>query len=90
MLEADYLLHLDRDAMNAAARAGNPCIESFCNACFSGEYPTGDITPDVLAKIEGERRTSQKVFTFENGNVRPTPAAPKKGEPTPEGTAAIS
>ncbi len=64
VLEADYLLYLDRDAMNAAARAGNPCVEEFCNACFTGDYPTGDITPEVLAKIEGERKTAQRVFTF--------------------------
>jgi len=64
LLEADYLLYLDREAMNAAAKAGNPCVEKFCNACFTGDYPTGDITPEVLAAIEGERAASQKVFAF--------------------------
>jgi amidophosphoribosyltransferase len=65
LLEADYVLYLDRDAMNAAARAGNPEVESFCNACFTGDYPTGDITPEVLERIGHERdRSRQKVFSF--------------------------
>jgi len=52
---ADYLMYLDRDAMNAAARAGNPKIEKFCNACFTGEYPTGDVTVEQLLAIENDR-----------------------------------
>ncbi len=72
-LDADYLLYLDREAMNEAARAGNPRIDRFCNACFTGDYPTGDITREVLDTIEGERNSSarQRTFTF-NGS----PAAP--------------
>jgi len=54
-LGVDYLMYLDRDAMNAAAREGNPMIEDFCNACFTGEYPTGDITADRLKAIAGDR-----------------------------------
>ena len=64
LLGADYLMYLDREAMNEAARAGNPAIQEFCNACFTGEYPTGDITREVLDAIEGERKDSQKVFSF--------------------------
>jgi amidophosphoribosyltransferase len=65
VLEADYILYLDREAMNEAARAGNPRIERFCNACFTGEYPTGDITTDVLDRIGNERDHSrQKLFSF--------------------------
>ncbi len=52
---ADYLMYLDRDAMNAAARAGNPKIQKFCNACFTGEYPTGDVTVEQLLAIENDR-----------------------------------
>ena len=64
-LEVDYLLYLDREAMNDAARVGNPNVKSFCNACFNGEYPTGDISSEVLERIEGERNSSrQKIFTF--------------------------
>ena len=54
-LGVDHLMYLDRDPMNEAARAGNPKIEKFCNACFTGEYPTPDVTLDRLKKIETER-----------------------------------
>ena len=29
--------------------------EEFCDACFTGHYPTGDVTPAVLDAIEAER-----------------------------------
>jgi len=58
-LDVDGLIYLDREAMNAAARAGNPRIERFCNACFTGDYPTGDITLERLTAIGGERMESR-------------------------------
>ena len=63
-LEADYVLYLDREGMNECARAGNPAIDMFCNACFTGDYPTGDVTKEVLEAIEGDRRANQKQFSF--------------------------
>jgi len=51
----DYVMYLDRTAMNRAAREGNPKIEKFCNACFTGEYPTGDVTGECLQAIAEER-----------------------------------
>lgn len=54
-LGVDHLMYLDRDAMNDAARAGNEAISDFCNACFTGEYPTGDITAERLLAIAGDR-----------------------------------
>jgi amidophosphoribosyltransferase len=60
----DHLLYLDRERMNAAARAGNPKIERFCNACFTGEYPTGDVTREMLMAIEGERCQSANQITM--------------------------
>lgn len=63
-LEADYLLYLDREAMNKAAMKGNPEIGEFCNACFNGEYPTGDITRELLDDLECERASHQRVFAF--------------------------
>jgi amidophosphoribosyltransferase len=58
-LDVDHLMYLDREAMNAAARAGNPKIERFCNACFTGDYPTGDITVERLTALESERLSSR-------------------------------
>ncbi len=54
-LGVDHLLYLDRDRMNAAATVGNPRLDQFCNACFTGVYPTGDITLERLRSIEDER-----------------------------------
>jgi len=51
----DHLMYLDREAMNEAARAGNEKIGAFCNACFNGEYPTGDITAERLQAIAGDK-----------------------------------
>ena len=56
---ADYLMYLDLERMNAAARAGNQKVEKFCNACFTGDYPTGDVTREMLTAIETERSSSQ-------------------------------
>jgi amidophosphoribosyltransferase len=61
---ADYVLYLDRERMNEAARAGNPKIDQFCNACFTGEYPTGDVTREMLTAIEGERCSAQQQITM--------------------------
>jgi amidophosphoribosyltransferase len=55
LLGVDKLLYLDREAMNAAARAGNPKMKSFCNACFTGKYPTPDVSLESLKAIEVER-----------------------------------
>jgi amidophosphoribosyltransferase len=54
-LGADHLVYLDLDRMNDCGRAGNEKIEAFCNACFTGEYPTGDITAERLQSIAGNR-----------------------------------
>jgi amidophosphoribosyltransferase len=55
ILGVNELCYLDREAMNSAAREGNPEIEEFCNACFNGDYPTKDITVEALQLIEEER-----------------------------------
>jgi amidophosphoribosyltransferase len=63
-LEADYMMYLDRDRLNAAAHAGNEKVTKFCNACFTGDYPTGDITAEVLQSIGGERTDNQGRLEF--------------------------
>jgi amidophosphoribosyltransferase len=39
----------------------NADIHEFDASCFSGEYVTGDITPDYLRKIEAARSDAVKV-----------------------------
>lgn len=52
---ADALLYQRLEDLVGAAHAGNPDLPGFCTGCFTGEYPTGDVTPDMLAEIERER-----------------------------------
>ena len=54
-LGVDCLLYLDLAGMNLAARTGNPALESFCNACFTGVYPTPEVTLERLRHIAAER-----------------------------------
>ena len=69
-LGADHLLYLDRDLMNECGKAGNEKIEDFCNACFNGEYPTGDITAEGLQSMAGDRcKNRGETFTDETAGV---------------------
>ncbi|MGE3164163.1 MAG: amidophosphoribosyltransferase [Planctomycetota bacterium] len=52
---ADYMIYQDLGDLVKAARAGNPEVGQFCTACFSGDYPTHDITPEMFTAIERER-----------------------------------
>ena len=52
---ADHVEYQDLADLESAVREGNAELEQFCNACFSGCYPTEDVTPEVLSRIEGER-----------------------------------
>lgn len=54
-ISADKLVYQDIDDMVDAVKAGNPEIEEFCMACFNGEYPTGDVTAEMIDKIAQER-----------------------------------
>ncbi|MCG3134089.1 MAG: Amidophosphoribosyltransferase [Planctomycetes bacterium] len=55
-ISADSLLYQEIGDMVAACRPPNEQGERrFCMACMDGQYPTGDITPEVLNEIEGER-----------------------------------
>jgi amidophosphoribosyltransferase len=69
-LGADHLLYLDRDLMNECGKAGNEKIEDFCNACFTGEYPTGDITAEGLQSMAGDRcKNRGETLTDETASV---------------------
>ena len=54
-LGADAVVYQTVDQMEDAVRSsGNSSLE-FCNACFAGTYPTGDITEAMLGDIEQDR-----------------------------------
>jgi len=56
---ADHLVYLGIDDLVGAAREGNPDIKKFCTACFTGDYPTGDVTDEILRTIEEDRTHKQ-------------------------------
>lgn len=59
MIGADILLYQDLEDMIDAAGEGTKKVDNFCSACFSGDYPTGDVTKEMLIKIENERLDAQ-------------------------------
>ncbi|MCJ7526030.1 MAG: amidophosphoribosyltransferase [Candidatus Aminicenantes bacterium] len=52
---ADRVLYQNIHDMEQAVKRQNPAIRSFCKACFSGQYPTGDVSKSYLEQIEAER-----------------------------------
>jgi len=52
---ADGVVYQTLDNLVASVKEGNQDIEHTCHACFSGEYPTGDVTEERLAAIEADR-----------------------------------
>jgi len=52
---ADAMIYQTLDDLVHSVRDSRPEIEHMCAACFSGEYPTGDITGEMLLQIENER-----------------------------------
>ena len=57
---ADWLVYQDLDDLVAAAKEGNPDISEFDCSVFSGEYITGDIDAQYLARLENTRNDSAK------------------------------
>jgi amidophosphoribosyltransferase len=56
---ADRLIYQDLEALVDDCRSVNPAIEHFETSCFSGEYVTGDITPEYLANIDALRNDGE-------------------------------
>ncbi len=54
-LGADAIVYVPLEELEDAVRGPTTRVTSFCRACMDGDYPTGDITPEVLATIESER-----------------------------------
>lgn len=52
---ADAVVYQTVDQMEEAVRASGNGDLQFCKACFEGEYPTGDITEQMLSDIEKDR-----------------------------------
>src|SRR5690606_12536360 len=57
---ADRLIYQDLDDLVQACLLHDSHIQAFDTSCFSGEYVTGDVTPDYLARLQEERSDQAK------------------------------
>ncbi len=55
---ADALIYQDLHDMQQAVRDINPALKRFEASCFDGEYITGDITAEYLARLGQSRDSS--------------------------------
>ena len=57
---ADWLIYQDLEDLVSACRHDNAKITEFDTSCFSGEYVTGDVTPEYLQRLQRERSDDAK------------------------------
>jgi len=60
---ADWLVYQDLDDLIKAVHHDDAEITEFDTSCFSGEYVTGDVSPEYLSQLEqqrGDRAMSQR------------------------------
>jgi amidophosphoribosyltransferase len=55
LIGADWLIYQDLEDLIRAVLHHDASVTSFDTSCFSGEYVTGDVTPEYLARLETER-----------------------------------
>ena len=61
LIGADWLVYQDLDDLVAACHHEDaPHIVEFDTSCFSGQYVTGDITPEYLARLQASRSDAEK------------------------------
>jgi amidophosphoribosyltransferase len=60
LIGADWLVYQDLDDLIAACKHEDSQIEEFDTSCFSGQYVTGDITPQYLERLQRERSDEAK------------------------------
>jgi amidophosphoribosyltransferase len=65
---ADWLLYQDLDDLVRACQHHDSSIQRFDTSCFSGEYVTGDITPEYLARLQEQRSDAAKSQRRHNKN----------------------
>jgi len=57
---ADWLVYQSLDDLVQACQHDNAKVREFDTSCFSGEYPTGDITPEYLERLGRNRSDAAK------------------------------
>jgi amidophosphoribosyltransferase len=62
---ADRLFYADIEGIRDAVQKGNPKIKKFSDGCFTGNYPTSEVTPKLLKELGSCRNTSRESFDDE-------------------------
>jgi amidophosphoribosyltransferase len=57
---ADWLIYQDLEDLIGSVRYDNSDIDEFDASCFSGQYVTGDVTPEYLKQLEMMRSDGAK------------------------------
>ena len=57
---ADFLLFQTIEDLEDAVRIEKGPVQEFCTACFTNEYPTEEVTPQLLKQIEQERLNNDR------------------------------
>ena len=60
LIGADRLIYQDLNGLIRSVRHDNSEITEFDTSCFSGEYVTGDVTPEYLSELESRRNDAAK------------------------------
>ena len=60
IIGADRLFYQTLEDLVQAVKHAHAAIREFDNSCFSGEYVTGDVTPEYLERLERERSDKAK------------------------------
>jgi amidophosphoribosyltransferase len=55
VIGADWLIYQDLPDLVRAVQHHDSQVTEFDTSCFSGEYVTGDVTPEYLARLQAER-----------------------------------
>ena len=65
LIGADWLVYQDLEDLIAACKHEDARVEEFDTSCFSGEYVTGDVTPEYLERLQLERSDDAKALRRE-------------------------
>jgi amidophosphoribosyltransferase len=60
LIGADWLVYQDLVDLVAACQHDDARVAEFDTSCFSGEYVTGDVTPEYLERLQVERSDAAK------------------------------
>src|SRR5512134_1602702 len=70
IIGADWLIYQDLEDLVHAVQHHDAEVTEFDTSCFSGEYVTGDITPEYLARLQAERSDLAKAERNATGSSR--------------------